>query len=90
MSKIKKILYIIVIIIALIFCNIIATTYIREVRVIKVSGDNVQVVDKTGECWEFKGTNFSIDDKVKLVMNDNNTDDTIKDDIIKRVIRIKE
>ena len=87
MSKIKKILYIIIIIIALIFCNIIATTYVREARVIKV-GDSIQVIDKTGECWEFKGTNFAIDDKVKLVMNDNNTDNIIKDDIIKRVIKI--
>ena len=88
MSKIKKILYIIVIIIALIFCNIIATTYVREARVIKVSDNNVQVIDKTGEYWEFKGTDFAIDDKVKLVMNDNNTDNIIKDDIIKRVIKI--
>lgn len=88
MLKIKKILYIIIIIIALIFCNIIATTYVREARVIKVSGDSIQAIDKTDEYWEFKGTNFAIDDKVKLVMNDNNTDNIIKDDIIKRVIKI--
>ena len=71
---------------ALCFCSKVETTYNREATVTNVSNEIVTVIDESGNEWNFVGNNFSTGDKVKLVMDNNHTN-TIKDDVIKNVIK---
>lgn len=71
---------------ALCFCSKVETTYNRKATVININNEIVTVIDESGNEWDFIGNNFSIGDKVKLVMDNNHTN-TIRDDVIKNVIK---
>jgi len=58
------------------------THYTREATVIAVEDSVVTVVDNCDYVWQFEGTDFRVDDKVKLSMNTMNTDSNIFDDAI--------
>lgn len=60
----------------------IETTYTREGKVVEVHNTIVIIEDTTGNEWEYKTTNFSIGDNVKMKMFNNYTDNTILDDVI--------
>lgn len=58
------------------------THYTREATVIAVEDSVVTVVDNCDYVWQFEGTDFHVDDKVRLSMNTMNTDSDIFDDAI--------
>jgi hypothetical protein len=68
------------------FCSEVETTYNRKAIVTNVNNEIVTVIDESDNEWDFVGNNFSIGDKVKLIMDNNHTH-TIKDDVIKNVIK---
>ena len=57
-------------------------TYTREGQVVCVKGNIVTVEDKSGFLWELETDELREGQEVVLKMNDNNTDNIIKDDII--------
>ena len=59
--------------------------YTREATVIEVTDNIVTVVDDTNNLWSFEGTNFNVNDKVKMTMDSMNTDLNIYDDEITNV-----
>ena len=59
--------------------------YIREATVIEVTDNIVTVIDDTNNLWSFKGTDFNVNDKVKMTMDSMNTDLNIYDDEITNV-----
>ena len=61
--------------------------YIREgvVMATHTSNEEVIVVDTTGNEWYFYGVGYKEGDTVTMTMDNNNTDNTINDDIIKNV-----
>ena len=65
----------------------IETHYFLKAMVSAVLPDRVVVVDENGETWSFKGDNFAVDDKVKLLMHTNCTDFNFEDDKIVKVFR---
>lgn len=56
--------------------------YTREATVIEVNDNIVTVVDDTNNFWSFEGTEFNVNDKVKITMDSMNTDLNIYDDEI--------
>ena len=58
--------------------------YTRDVVVVDIQGQEVTVEDKQGNLWCFNGTDYTVDQKITVVMCDNYTS-TIYDDIIKGV-----
>ena len=58
--------------------------YTRDVVVVEVQDQEVTVEDKQGNLWCFNGTDYTVDQKITVVMCDNYTS-TIYDDIIKGV-----
>ena len=56
--------------------------YTREATVIEVNDNIVTVVDNTNNFWSFEGTEFNVNDKVKMTMDSINTDLNIYDDEI--------
>lgn len=59
--------------------------YTREATVIEVNDNIVTVIDDTNNLWSFKGTDFNVNDKVKITMDSMNTDLNIYDDEITNV-----
>ena len=82
MKTLKKIAIVIFIIALFYFSAWIESHYTKKATVIKVENDIVTVIDSNGYIWDFEGNNFSIDDKVELLMNNSQTDCYIFDDII--------
>lgn len=54
-------------------------------KVVEVIGNDVYVVDASGNEWVFKGKGYRVGDIVDLKMNENGTPNNIKDDTIKAV-----
>lgn len=71
------------------FCSCTESTYTRKAVVRNITKDTITVEDEGGNFWEFFGDGFNVDDKVKLIMDNNHTDSIITDDIVKNVKRIK-
>lgn len=65
----------------------IETHYLLKATVSAVFPDRVVVVDENGETWSFKGDNFAVDDKVRLLMDTNCTDFNFEDDKIVKVFK---
>lgn len=64
------------------------TTVVRKGVVEKVENEIIEIVDNSGNVWEWKQEekeNFTKNQKVKLIMNNNHTEDTIEDDIIIKI-----
>lgn len=86
------------IVIALVFCmffailglfgEIEATYTLGNCEVVEIEGDIATVEDNRGNAWSFyidTDSELNVGDEVDLVMNNNHTDHTRKDDEIKRV-----
>ena len=86
---IQGLLITIVFILMLSFCSIVETTYTRKATVTKVKNNIILFEDNCGHVWEVNGYDFSVGDKVKLIMDNNHTDFNINDDIIKKIKKIK-
>lgn len=69
--------------------GVIESTYtIKDCRVIDVDNDIVTVIDNRQNEWKFyvdDDSDIDVGDNVDLVMNNNHTDYTIEDDVVKRV-----
>ena len=68
-----------------IIAGTIESTYTMSGKVIAVNKESIYVVDEMGEEWEFKGTNFTKGDEVKIWFFNNGTCDTRYDDVIQNV-----
>ena len=80
---IKKILIVLVIVIAIGIMGNMESTYTRTATVTNSSNGIVTTEDNCGYSWEYKGS-ATVGDTVTLVMHDNHTS-KITDDIIKGV-----
>ena len=85
---IQGLLIAIIFILILNFCSIVETTYTQNATVIQVKNNIILIEDKKGYVWEFKASEFSVGDKVKLTMDNNHTDLIINDDKIKQIKKI--
>lgn len=63
------------------------TTIIRKATVEKIENGIIEMTDKNGNIWlwEEEEKDFFKGQKVKLIMNNNHTEDTIEDDIIIKI-----
>lgn len=64
------------------------TTIIRKATVEKIENGIIEMTDKNGNIWlweEEEEKYFFKGQKVKLIMNNNHTEDTIEDDIIIKI-----
>ena len=80
----KRIIIATVVIIGLLTINYTEHHYTREVTVREVDCLEVTVEDKQGHLWTLKGTDYTVDQEITVVMYDNATT-TITDDEIVRV-----
>ena len=83
-KKIQLILFFILFVGGLIFCNYVERTYTKA-TVIAIEDDIITVKDFQGFVWEFTGNNFYVGEQIELVIDNNLTDDTIIDDKIKNI-----
>lgn len=68
--------------------SLIETTYTMKAHVIDVKGTKVLAIDDTGEPWEFYTDEISVNDNIKLIFDDNHTNNR-RDDVIKNYKIIK-
>jgi hypothetical protein len=84
----EGLIIVIVFIVLLGFCSKIESTYTRKARVCTIEDKTVLFIDETGNIWEWEleeGEEYRVNEKVKLVMFSNFTDDIIEDDEIKKI-----
>lgn len=67
--------------------SMIENNYSRDAIVAEVNGEEIMVVDKTDNEWVFIGEGYEVGDEVTLKMFNGYTDNTLKDDEIRRVIK---
>lgn len=69
------------------FVDNVDTRVIRKGTVETVENGIVEIVDKQGNIWQWKeeGEKYSIGQNVKMIMNNNHTEDVIEDDIILKI-----
>ena len=79
---IKRILIVVVIIMALSVAGMIETTYTRDVVVTDVDCIEVTVEDRQGHRWTFLGDEYKVGQEIIVVMNDNHTSIITDDEII--------
>lgn len=80
---IKKIIIVLTVIAIIGLIGTIETTYTRNAIVVNVDHLEVTAEDKEGNLWVFIGDDYSINDDVILIMNDNHTTKITDDKIIK-------
>jgi len=88
MKTLKKIAIITFVIALFYFSTWIESHYTKKATVIKVENNVVTVIDDSNNIWDFEGENFYINDEVKLLMNNSQTDCYIFDDIIENAKKI--
>ena len=62
-------------------CNF-ESHYSRIAKITNVHNNIITVKDKTGNIWEFKGKGFTKGNKIKLIFDNNNTDEREDDEIV--------
>ena len=80
---IKKIIMVLTVIVIIGLMGTIETTYARNAVVVNVDNLVVTAEDKQGNLWVFVADDYSINDDVTLIMNDNHTTKITDDKIIK-------
>ena len=80
---IKKIAMVLTVIVIIGLMGTIETTYTRNAVVVNVDNLEVTAEDKQGNLWVFIDDDYSINDDVTLIMNDNHTTKITDDKIIK-------
>lgn len=61
---------------------------VREGYIKTIEGETIKIIDTSGTMWEWeeeKEGKFNKWDNVKLIMDNNNTLDTLEDDVILRI-----
>lgn len=61
------------------------THYNRDATVVSVQGQLVTVEDKIGMLWDFYADGYKVGDEVRMLMDNNTTDNIITDDTIEDV-----
>jgi hypothetical protein len=85
-KKMKKMVIIIALMLAVVGANFVDTHYTREnCEVVSYIEDVVVVEDQQGHHWSFKGEGYEVGELVDLKMNTNGTDSYIADDIVEEV-----
>jgi hypothetical protein len=79
----KKIIIATVIIIGVLTLNYTEHHYTREVVVREVDCLEVTVEDKQGHLWTLKGTDYTVDQEITVVMYDNATSIITDDEIVR-------
>lgn len=79
---IKKIALVVVAIVVVGLMGMIESTYTRDVVVTKVDCIEVTVQDKQGHHWSFYGDDYTVGQKITVVMNDQHTSSIYDDTII--------
>lgn len=64
------------------------THYSATMTVVSIDNDTITLKDWNNDFWDFKGTNFKLNDKVKVTMYDNMTSHYKYDDEVIKVKRI--
>lgn len=64
------------------------THYSATMTVVSIDNDTITLKDWNNDFWDFKGTNFKLNDKVKVTMYDNTTSHYKYDDEVVKVKRI--
>lgn len=82
-EEMKKLLFVLSIVLVIGFFNGIESTYTRNAVVVGIRDNMVIYKDTCGYIWHYEGEG-TIGEEVVLVMNDNHTS-TIKDDTIKEI-----
>lgn len=87
---IKGILFIIIFIIIFKICGIVESTNIKKGYVTNIEERLITIEDTQGKEWQYvTNKKLAINDKVSIVIDNNNTEDNEKDDIVKKVKKIK-
>jgi hypothetical protein len=60
--------------------------YLQTATVENVAGDEITVIDETGNVWAFYGDGMRAGDTVVLLMDNNGTPDDLSDDYIDDVL----
>jgi hypothetical protein len=85
----KKAIYGVIIIASIIFLGYSQTHYKREGKIIDISNNEIFILDTTDNIWiwilDNDNNKYTIGDKIQMIMNNNYTDDVIKDDIIENI-----
>lgn len=61
------------------------THYNRDATVVSVQGQLVTVEDRIGMLWDFYADGYKVGDEVRMLMDNNTTDNIITDDTIEDV-----
>lgn len=87
LKNVKILFFVIAFVSILCFCSIVETTYTRYGIVTKKNNQNILITDQSGNIWSYNDFQniFFVNDKVKLIMDTNNTDHIITDDKIKKI-----
>lgn len=89
-NKMKTFKIIIISILILITCSWITYHthhYNRQATIVDIECMCITAKDNTGHYWEFNGSGYYVGQEITLKMYDNHTDDIIKDDSVKGIIK---
>lgn len=65
---------------------IVESTYTREAIVDRIEDGYVVLVDTTDNEWLYETEELFVGEEVKMIMNNNGTEDCFHDDVIKKII----
>lgn len=85
-----KIVFIIVIIVLFKLSVVVNSSIVKDGYVVSVEDKLITVEDIQGKEWQYiTNKKFAINDKVSIVIDNNNTEDDENDDIVKRIKKTK-
>ena len=61
------------------------THYTMKGEVCSIFSDEITVMDKTGNLWDFSGDGYTVGENVRITFYTNHTNDTRKDDEVVKV-----
>ena len=88
MGYVGEVLVLVYLIGAMVLGGWLDTHYTAIMTVVSINDDTITLEDWNNNFWNFKGTNFSINDKVKVTLFDNTTTHNIYDDEIVKVKKV--
>lgn len=66
-------------------CGWMDTHYIRQATVTRITNNVVTITDTTNNVWTCEATKLKVNDRIKVLMDNNGTDTNIYDDIIIKI-----
>ncbi len=85
-----KVVFIIVIIVLFKLSFVVNSSIVKDGYVVSVEDKLITVEDIQGKEWQYiTNKKFTVNDKVSIVIDNNNTEDDENDDIVKRIKKIK-